>query len=235
MPRLHLLPVDPVPALHRPLLVYLLAGLLDMGSDCVIRCLGFRRLRVGGMSFWVRRGQPPPPSPPRGGGGARQQPPPQEPPIVFVHGVGLGLVTYLPFLRGLFAMSRHRAVVLLELPHVSMKLGIDRFPGIQLIADLTEQALQQLELPAALWVCHSLGTFVFAGINRLKPHLIDSVVLIDPVCFMLWEATTMNNFCYCDPVTPMEIVQQYHVCRELLISWYFHYLHTQPSIFTRYL
>lgn len=103
-----------------------------------------------------------------------------------------------------------------------MKLNtVDCFPGIQQIADLTERALQQLHLPPALWVCHSLGSFVFAGINRLKPHLIDAVVLVDPVCFLLWEATTMDNFCYCDPCSPMEIVQQYHVCRELLISWYF--------------
>jgi pimeloyl-ACP methyl ester carboxylesterase len=224
MPRLQMLPLDPVPALHRPLCVYLLASLLDLGSDCFIWSCGFRRHRVGCMSFWVRRGDPPPPWRGAEGGAGRwrkQTASKPEPPLVFVHGVGLGLVTYLPFLRGLFGISRHRTVVLLELPHVSMKLGIDRFPTIQAIADYTEQAMHQLRLPAALWVCHSLGTFVFAGINRLKPHLIDACVLIDPVCFMLWEATTMKNFCYCAPRSPLEIVQQYHVCRELLISWYF--------------
>mgnify|MGYP005994081363 CR=1 FL=1 len=171
---------------------------------------------MGCMSYWVRRGIPiPPPK------GPWAKPSPPEVPLVFVHGVGLGLVTYLPFLCGLFRACTHRTVVLLELPHVSMKLGIENFPTIQTIAASTEQAMQQLDLPPALWVCHSLGTFVFAGINRLKPHLIDSCVLIDPVCFMLWEATTMNNFCYCEPRTPMQIVQQYHVCKELLISWYF--------------
>lgn len=216
MPRLQMLPLDPVPALHRPLLAYLLAGVLDASSDLFIRSCGFQRHREGCMSFWVRRGEPAPAAK-----GPWEKPPTPEPPLVFVHGVGLGLVTYLPFLCRLFRASQHRDVVLLELPHVSMKLGIESFPTIQTIATSAEHAMQQLGLPPALWVCHSLGTFVFAGINRLKPHLIDSCVLIDPVCFMLWEATTMKNFCYCDPSTPMQIVQQYHVCRELLISWYF--------------
>lgn len=215
MPRLHHLPVDPVPALHRPLFTYMLSSLLDHSSDVFIRICGFRRVSVGTLRFWVREGRNPPSVDPWG------KPPPQEPPLVFVHGVGLGLVTYLPFLRVLFAQSTYRTVLLLELPHVSMKLSITSFPPIQTIADLTEKAMQQLHLPAAQWVCHSLGTFVFAGINRLKPHLIDSCVLVDPVCFLLWEATTMNNFCYCIPTTPLQIVQQYHVCRELLISWYF--------------
>lgn len=94
MPRLHLLPVDPVPALHRPLLAYLLAGALDMSSDLFIACCGFRRLRVGAMSFWVRRAEPLSPS----ASARKQQREEEEPPLVFVHGVGLGLVTYLPFL-----------------------------------------------------------------------------------------------------------------------------------------
>lgn len=215
MPPVHMLPVDPVPSLHRPLFVYLSTSLLDVGSDFAIWACGFKRHCIGQMSFWHRKGKRKPPKGP-------WDTPVEEAPVVFVHGVGLGLVTYLPFLVQLFNISKFRSVLLIELPHVSMKLNLDKTPTIQQIADSTEYAMHQLDVPPAMWVCHSLGTFVFAGVNRLKPHLVDSCVLIDPVCFRLWEATTMHNFCYCDPKTPMQIVQQYHVCKELLISWYFH-------------
>jgi pimeloyl-ACP methyl ester carboxylesterase len=90
------------------------------------------------------------------------------------------------------------------------------------IAECAAIAMKRYKMPPALWMAHSLGTFVFAAVQRLQPALIAGVVLVDPVCFMLWEPDLLRNFCYCKPETPMQIIQHYHISRELSISHYFH-------------
>lgn len=135
--------------------------------------------------------------------------------------VGIGLSTYLPFLLQIASRAK-RTIVLIELPHVSMKLNVHVIPRMEIIAECSAVLFQQEGLPPALWVAHSLGTFVFAVVHRLQPALVAGVVLLDPVCFLLWEPDLLRNFCYCSPETPMQIVQNYHVCRELSISHYFH-------------
>jgi len=209
-PPIHNLIADPVVAYHRPLVYYATTSLTDFMSDMCIYLHGFRRHKIGCMSYWVKQCDVPPNE--------------QLPPYVFVHGVGIGLATYLPFLLQLVRQkqSSHRTIMLIELPHVSMKLNVETVPTMKQIADYTEEAMTLFRLKPAVWIAHSLGTFVFAAVNRLKRHLVNSVVLLDPVCFLLYEATTMNNFCYCTPTTPIEIIQQYHICKELTISHYFH-------------
>jgi pimeloyl-ACP methyl ester carboxylesterase len=46
------------------------------------------------------------------------------------------------------------------------------------------------------WVAHSLGSCLVAAIQKAKPELVQSLVLIDPVCFLLWEVDVLENFCY---------------------------------------
>jgi hypothetical protein len=135
--------------------------------------------------------------------------------------VGIGLSTYLPLLLQIASRAK-RTLVLIELPHVSMKLNVDVIPRMEVIAECAAVLFQQENLPPALWVAHSLGTFVFAVVRRLQTQLVAGVVLLDPVCFLLWEPDLLKNFCYCTPETPMQIIQNYHVCQELSISYYFH-------------
>jgi len=202
--------VDPVVAEHRPLVYYAVTSLIRLGADAALRAQGFRRHAVGAVLFWILQGD--------------DEDVQREPPVVFVHGVGVGLATYLPFLLALSSREhrRGRTVVLLELPHVAMQLNVDVIPRMENIAECAAIVFRRFNLPPALWVAHSLGTFVFAVIQRLQPALVAGVVLLDPVCFLLWEPDLLRNFCYNTPSTPMQIVQSYHICRELSISYYFH-------------
>lgn len=201
--------VDPVEAYHRPFIYYAVTELMGVGADVILRWWGFRRERIGAVYFWLRHADD-----------SREF---DETPLVFVHGVGIGLAAYLPLLRALSRPSAvNRTIILIELPHVSMKLNVDVVPRMDVIAECSAIMLKRYNLPPALWMAHSLGTFVFAAVQRLQPHLVAGVVLVDPVCFMLWEPDLLKNFCYLNPETPMQIVQQYHISRELSISYYFH-------------
>ncbi|CAM9130040.1 unnamed protein product [Chrysoparadoxa australica] len=218
--------IDTVYAQHRPLVYYLACSAMDMFSDAFLYYKGFRRECIGPVSFWVQGGTRDGRMKKKIGAQAQPQPQPQpqKTPLVFVHGVGMGLVTYLPLLRRLAALSSSSApVMLLELPHVSMKLGVE-VPSIETIVACTEVAMARHGFGAdgAVWLGHSLGTFIVAAVQRQQPKLIRSVVLVDPVCFLLHEASVIWNFCYRAPSTPMQIIQHYHISREIHIAHYFH-------------
>lgn len=200
--------VDPVRALHRPLVYYAVTSLVSFVGDGVLMWMGFRRERIGPVYFWIRHPKP------------TCNPVETEAPLVFVHGVGIGLAAYLPLLAKL--SKSQRTIMFIELPHVSMKLNVDVVPRMDVIAECAAIAMKRYNMPPSLWMAHSLGTFVFAAVQRLQPALIAGVILVDPVCFMLWEPDLLRNFCYCKPETPMQIIQHYHISRELSISYYFH-------------
>ncbi len=199
-----LLGLDPVAALHRPLIYYAATTLMQAASDCVlIRACGFRRW-CGGQHF-VRRGAP----------GERA--------VVFVHGVGMGLATYLPFILKLAAQTPlSTPIVLLGLGHVSMRLHLEDVPTLDAIAAAAGDILADIGAPSAVWVGHSLGTFVVAAALRLRRDLVASTLLIDPVCLLLWHSDLIRNFCYSKaPSTPMQTIQSYHILGELWIAHYF--------------
>lgn len=254
LPDVMRLNIDPVQAQHRPLVYYAVTALMSFGSELILMQAGFRRYTVGPINYWLLRGDDHPHDVSHAIAKSSSWSPSTffasqqfnqhesnnstsssqsqlEPPLVFVHGVGIGVAGYLPFLLQLKkrlhryvcnGIEHHRTILLLELPHVSMRLDVDIVPRMDEIAECTAIAMARLNLPAALWVAHSLGTFVFAAINRLQPQLVAGVVMIDPVCFLLYEADLLRNFCYRQPKSPMQIIQHYHISRELSISYFFH-------------
>ena len=144
IPRLN---IDPVRSHHRPLIYYTFTGLFDYGSDYILHAQGFRRYSIGIVNYWVAQG-------------SHSSDSNDEPPIVFVHGVGIGLVTYLPFILKLWNRKSHRDIMLVELPHVSMKLRLhpEEVPTMQVLVEAIRQAMTKHKFKPAHWVAHSLGT-----------------------------------------------------------------------------
>lgn len=218
LPPLMRLHYDPVVAYSKPLLYYAAVTGADLCSDLVLWCLGFRKREAGTLSCWVLGSDQ---SSDDGSAGARQA----QPPVMFVHGVGLGLVTYIAFITSLVAAyspGTRPALLLLELPHVSMKLSVEAVPTMPETVRGIASVLQGLGSSQAQFVAHSLGCFVLAAVQLYQPGLVAGAVLVDPVCFKLWEPSVMRNFCYRVPRTPMQILMHYHITHELTISHYFH-------------
>merc|ERR1712232_1265902 len=75
----------------------------------------------------------------------------------------------------------------------------------------------EVESRPAVMIGHSYGTLITAQLLRLRPHLFDGIVFLDPMCFMLHLPTTTNSFCYAEkPWTFAGFISSL-VCSELLI------------------
>eukprot|EP00742_Colponemidia_sp_Colp-10_P007524 GILJ01008110.1.p1 GENE.GILJ01008110.1~~GILJ01008110.1.p1 ORF type:complete len:514 (+),score=59.41 GILJ01008110.1:109-1650(+) len=96
--------LDPVTALHRPFVYYVASLSLHYVSHVFLRLMGFQRHRKGSFKYWLRR----------------VDSMTDLRPVVFAHGIGAGLVTYLQFIYRLRSMNR--PLFLLDLPHISMRI-----------------------------------------------------------------------------------------------------------------
>ncbi|KAI8067820.1 Alpha/Beta hydrolase protein [Gongronella butleri] len=153
-------------------------------------------------------------------------------PLVFIHGVGAGLMGYSPFLRSLLHQLADRPIFFVELPFVSMRCRED-VPGMHEMTTAVEIMLREHGYSSAVFVGHSFGSAVTAWCCKHKPHLIDSVILIDPICFMLHYSDVCNNFVYRRPETSSEAIVKYFASTELYISHYFsrHFYWFETALF----
>jgi len=163
-----------------PVRAFLRAVLL--GSRLGLRAMGFRRLTEpmpeGDLVCWTDL--------PRGGKAAGGE----QRPVVFMHGLGLGNLTYLPLFQGPAGRAwRPGGCVLLELPCMtSASACLEHMPLAAHSADALGRLLrEQLGYGDFEYdvVCHSLSAYLAAILcNEGSPCRPRRTVLIDPVCFL---------------------------------------------------
>ncbi|KAG1470691.1 hypothetical protein G6F56_002536 [Rhizopus delemar] len=214
--------LDPIQAIHRPLVVYCLVyfgtlifnlvflqwlwgftlvvsdhgwggplALLDMALSS-----GTAKTQV---AYWSRNTQS------------------QKTPLVFIHGVGAGLMGYVEFIHQLLMQSQDRAVFLIELPYVSMHL-VEHVPSAEETVQDIKKMLHSFGYSQAVFVSHSMGTGVASWVSRFAPDLIAGSVMVDPICFLLHHHHVAFNFIHRIPKVFMEYILCYGVSRELHIS-----------------
>ncbi|KAK9841742.1 hypothetical protein WJX81_000194 [Elliptochloris bilobata] len=149
--------------MHKPLAVHLAAEAMGLLTAVMLLALGFRMRRMQGFTYWVR-GAPPTEAVLAGAGAAAAA----AAPLVFIHGVGLGLTPYLHFIAELLRAFPGRPVVLLE----------------------------------------------------TRAALVQSMVLVDPVCMLTIYPQLLHNFVYrtfhpCDGVIDS---LRYAFSRDLVIA-----------------
>jgi pimeloyl-ACP methyl ester carboxylesterase len=197
--------LEPVNALHRPLLVYAGVALLQKCANLVLRCAGFRRIvsNATGLVGWFREAK----------AATSEEASTRHPPLLFFHGIApAGHAFYLPMvLNGLAKASNdegQQAVYIFENPHISCSLSTvlndngsalterETIRGVQDILELTMGKEQAMSVPLAL-VGHSFGSVPLTWL--LHSHFqsrIASMLLIDPVTILLSEPDVMTNFLY---------------------------------------
>ncbi|KAJ3187982.1 hypothetical protein HDU85_006375 [Gaertneriomyces sp. JEL0708] len=204
------LTLDPVQAAHRPLIYYAVVIAINRFAHQMIRRLGFRQRTLdpldvagtGTLRYLYRS-----PS---------EAMPPGSMPVVFIHGIGIGLGAYLPFLMKL---PRNVPVYLLEWPHVSMQLS-EEVPSIPDTLAFLSSMLNRDGHPKATFVAHSLGTVAVSWMlrSRLHRNRVGAAVLLDPVTFLLHDPSVAFNFLYRPPHTVLELLMSYFVSREMYIA-----------------
>ncbi|KAI9486204.1 MAG: hypothetical protein EXX96DRAFT_592968 [Benjaminiella poitrasii] len=148
--------LDPVHAYHRPLAFYTLVLFLStlFGAFCYL--WGFRKFGPESrsafwnvdaptlddhqkVSYWFRDGDR------------------SKTPVVFIHGIGAGLMCYVSFLRRL--MELDAPLIWVELPYVSMHC-VEQVPTMQETVKDLQAILARHGFDEAVFVAHSLGTAV---------------------------------------------------------------------------
>ncbi|KAI9302029.1 Alpha/Beta hydrolase protein [Cunninghamella echinulata] len=138
-------------------------------------------------------------------------------PIIFIHGIGAGLMCYAPFLHQLFQLDN--PVILIELPFVAMRC-VEDVPTMHEISYDIQQLLSRHGFQNAVFVAHSLGSAVTSYCLQHIPKSVASVVLLDPICFMLHYPDVCTNFVYRNPKTVSESIVKYFASTELYIAFF---------------
>ncbi|GAX85237.1 hypothetical protein CEUSTIGMA_g12657.t1 [Chlamydomonas eustigma] len=129
-------------------------------------------------------------------------------PIIFLHGVGCGLLMYSELLL-LLAATGH-PVLVLEHPHISMRFT-PWAPDVPSADHVVERLLHLIDLwklPAACIVAHSYGSLIASRLISVRPTAVQSVALIDPVCIGMFMPHLLRSFVY-----------RYPTCLKDLVIW----------------
>ncbi|KAJ3319185.1 hypothetical protein HDV06_006625 [Boothiomyces sp. JEL0866] len=174
-----LLTLDTPNIIHRPIVYYCLIRIVDFVCRCLLSMLSFHK-KQGELPFYLRSGSS------------------KELPIVFFHGLGIGLTSYLPFVAALAIHYPDRNIILFEMPSITMKLDENHVLP-QEYALHVANCLKELGFEKNIIAGHSLGTTCVRWMDLFHPELVHSRLFIDPVCFSLWTHHIAHNALYREP------------------------------------
>ncbi|KAF6808933.1 alpha beta hydrolase fold family [Colletotrichum sojae] len=190
---------DSVDIRHRSLLFYGIVGFLDVLVAIVLAIRGFKFYRQPRKTFFsVFPLRPMTLLSPNESNSSqlsyycRPHTSTTQRPILFVHGVGVGL---LPYLLWLWSIPKDVGVLCIEIQPVSSRICPPLPPTDELVAGM-DAIIQQQNYNDFVFVGNSFGT-LFASPLLQKPNLakrIDSIVLIDPVSLLLHLPAVAYNF-----------------------------------------
>jgi len=163
---------DTVKVAHRPLIWYSIVALVDAYSTIALSSLGFKHFCT---PQWFQM------FPPRPIFSQRAATPPNillpywyrphtsntKLPIVFIHGIGIGLYPYIPFIREIIALDPEVGILLIELPPLSMHITSSPIPPRLVILEAFNIILTSLHISRFVLASHSYGTFLSAYLLRL--------------------------------------------------------------------
>jgi hypothetical protein len=114
-------------------------------------------------------------------------------PFLFLHGVGLGLMPYLGFVFQLVATGR--PVLAVESPHLGMR-WVKCIPSEEQVTELIIEVLDKHQIDQVSCVAHSYGTFFASRLIQRFKSRVHSLVLIDPVAFVMFSGKLVSQFVY---------------------------------------
>ncbi|OLP96887.1 Malonyl-CoA-acyl carrier protein transacylase, mitochondrial [Symbiodinium microadriaticum] len=196
--------LDEIHCIHRPLLFYTVIRALDFMHGCLLMARGFKRAHHHGLRYWYRLRS--------GFKGIHCLESPEQP-LIFFHGIGLGLTLYMPLLLRLGSPDQF----LFELPWISMN-PFAAIPSSSDYAHWVVEVLEQHSLTSCVALGHSFGTLPVAWLLRYKPSIISRCVLVDPVCILLNLPDVCVNFLYKRPRSLMGALLRVFGAREFGIA-----------------
>jgi len=138
-------------------------------------------------------------------------------PIVFVHGIGLGLLPYLPLIDAL--LNTGRPILLPEIPYVSGFRPFQSPYGVlppAVVCSTMTAMLASHGFLKATWMGHSYGTSWLSYMCKFAPRTVSALLFLDPICFCLHVPYLTKQFVYMRP-DPGTV--SYMVRTDVIINW----------------
>jgi len=138
-------------------------------------------------------------------------------PIIFIHGIGAGLIYYIPLMEDLLQCGR--PIFFPEIPYVTgFRTWFDPHSILTptAVASTLSTMLATHGFTRATFVGHSYGTTWMSYMLHVAPNTVESVVFLDPICFCLYIPTLTKNFVYRQP-DPNTI--SYCIRTDVIINW----------------
>ena len=107
--------------------------------------------------------------------------------LFFVHGIGIGVAPYAPWIHGLRHGANLGGIVLLEMPGISgqpVRTHTTAYPTAQEIADVVKTTLAKYSQPV-IAMGHSYGTMVLSYCMNYHPGIFTRKILIDSPIFFV--------------------------------------------------
>ncbi|GKT56152.1 alpha/beta hydrolase fold family [Colletotrichum tofieldiae] len=190
---------DPINITHRSLLFYLITGWLDFFATLVLFIRGFKFYRQPRNTFFsvfpwrpMTLLSPNESADPKLSYFCRPHTSTTQRPILFMHGVGVGM---LPYLLWLWSIPKDVGVLAIEILPVSSRIC----PPLQTTKELVDgmdAIIEQQSYNDFVFVGNSFGTLLASPLLQ-RPDIaakINSVVLIDPVSLLLHLPSVAYNF-----------------------------------------
>jgi len=141
----------------------------------------------------------------------------EEIPFVFCHGIGIGLITYIPLVDEL--LKSKRPILLPDIPYAS---GFQPWQSPNSILPPTAVSSTLSAMLAShgfmkgIFLGHSYGTSWLSYMCKYSPDSISALLFLDPICFCLHHPTLTKSFVY----QRADIGQiGYMVRTDVMINW----------------
>ncbi|KAL6300229.1 hypothetical protein BKA93DRAFT_542925 [Sparassis latifolia] len=215
--------LDPVVSLHRPLLWYLIVAVVDTYTGLLLTFAGFRHFgNTKSLCCF----------PPRLVALCSQRSPDPDIvywyrphrsktklPILFLHGIGIGLWPYCAFLNDIIAADPDVGIIAIENLCISMRIYEAPLTRDAMLAAIT-RILDFHNVTRVVVAAHSYGTIPAAHLlrDRVLSTRIAASLLVDPIPFLLHLPAVAYNFVYRKPRTANELQLWYFASRDPDIS-----------------
>lgn len=199
------LTLDPVVMIHRPLIWYMIVALVDTITSVSLYCRGFNHFNT---QTWLHVFPPRPllslisntstkPDIPYWYRPHRSS---SKLPILFIHGIGIGVWPYLSFFSDVIKQDPDVGILVLEILPISMRITsppLDR----EAMCSAIQQILDTHSLPRVVVVSHSYGTVITAHLFKSQElsSRIAATLFVDPIPFLLHHPSVAYNFVYRAP------------------------------------
>lgn len=179
-----------------PLMFHILILLATEGGlRVMMRLRGFKRLRVGPISYYHHPGKSN--NHPTFEHNNTENEEVDSVPIVFCHGIGVGLIFYMTLIDELMTLGR--PLILPEIPYVS---GFRPWQGPNCVlppAAVTSSLMSILACHGhsrGAFFGHSYGTSWVSFMCKYAPSAVAAVMFLDPICFCLHCPRLTQKFVY---------------------------------------